>query len=49
MAVNLITGYDLNRTPQEYLGWGHPIKYTKINFQSGNNLPLYDDSEYPTY
>ena len=42
MAVNLITGYDLDRTPMEYVGWGHAISYEIRKFQDGTNLPLVD-------
>ena len=48
MAVNLITGYDLNRTPLEYLGWGNPISYERVDFQDGNNLPLVDMANFST-
>jgi hypothetical protein len=43
MAINLITGYDIAPTPMAYLGWGHPITYEQMDFQSGNNLELYDN------
>jgi len=44
MAINLITGYDLNRTPHEYKKWGNAVKYNRTKYQSGNNLPIFDNS-----
>jgi len=40
--VNLITGYKIETTPQNYFNWGNPINYEKRIFQDGNNLPLID-------
>ena len=42
MAVNLITGYDLNITRMEYVGWGNAISYERTRYQNGNNIPLVD-------
>jgi len=40
--VNLITGYQIETTPQNYINWGNAIFYEKRIFQNGNNIPLID-------
>ena len=40
--VNLITGYQIETTPQNFLHWGNAISYEKRIFQNGNNIPLID-------
>ncbi len=40
--VNLITGFKIETTPENFKNWGNSINYEKRIFQDGNNLPLID-------